>query len=60
MLGDAIRELKLDRRLSRRRGWLADGELDEALAALPDVSEKATTAEESDPQAAPAESAPGA
>ena len=48
MLGDAIRKLKLDRRLWDRKGWLQEGELDTALGELPDLSEKATTAEEAE------------
>ena len=48
MLGDAIRKLKLDRRLSRRRGWIESDELDGAIEELPDLSEKAATADESE------------
>lgn len=40
MLGDALRNLKLDRRLASRRGWVAPEELAAALAALPDVTDK--------------------
>lgn len=40
MLGDSLRDLKLDRRLANRRGWVAPGDLEKALAALPDVSDK--------------------
>jgi hypothetical protein len=40
MLGDALRNLKLDRRLANRRGWVAPEELAAALAALPDVTDK--------------------
>ena len=52
MLGEAIRKLKLDRRLSRRRGWVEADELDSAIEALPDLAENAATAD--DPEA-PAE-----
>lgn len=45
MLGDAISKLKLDRRLARRRGWVEADELDRAIDDLPDLSEKATTAD---------------
>jgi hypothetical protein len=41
MLGDAIRALKLDRRLASRRGWIAEAELVRLLLELPDVKEKA-------------------
>jgi hypothetical protein len=41
MLGDAIRALKLDRRLASRRGWIAEAELVRRLLELPDVKEKA-------------------
>jgi hypothetical protein len=41
MLQDAIRSLRLDRRLRHRRGWIADAELDRSLAELPDVKGKA-------------------
>jgi hypothetical protein len=40
MLGDALRDLKLDRRLASRRGWVKPEELADALARLPDVSDK--------------------
>jgi hypothetical protein len=40
MLGDALRNLKLDRRLASRRGWVKPDELTAELAALPDVSDK--------------------
>jgi hypothetical protein len=41
LLKDAIRTLKLDRRLVNRRGWIEEGELTRALAELPDVKGKA-------------------
>ena len=46
MLGDAIRNLKLDRRLAGRREWLKGGELEAALAELPDLADKAATGDE--------------
>jgi hypothetical protein len=52
MLDDALRKLKLDRRLQGRRGWTTRSELREALAALPDVSAKIAPVEE--PHEAPA------
>jgi hypothetical protein len=41
VLKDAIRSLKLDRRLATRRGWIQDQELSTALGQLPDVKDKA-------------------
>jgi hypothetical protein len=41
MLQDAIRSLKLDRRLRNRRGWVSEEELARSLADLPDVKDKA-------------------
>jgi len=43
---DATQKLRLDRRLIRRRGWISRAELDQELAALPDVSDKIASAEE--------------
>jgi hypothetical protein len=40
MLSDALRDLKLDRRLASRRGWVSPEELAKGLAALPDVADK--------------------
>jgi hypothetical protein len=40
MVHDSIRNLRLDRRLLRRRGWISPEELERELAALPDVAEK--------------------
>jgi hypothetical protein len=50
MLDDALRDLRLDRRLLERRGWLTRAELERALESLPDVASKAA------PQEEPAES----
>ena len=36
----AMQQLKLDRRLVRRRGWIKGDDLERALAELPDVSHK--------------------
>jgi hypothetical protein len=41
MLGDAIRALKLDRRLASRRGWISEADLARSLLELPDVKGKA-------------------
>jgi hypothetical protein len=56
MLGDAIRTLKLDRRLASRRGWIEEQELQRSLAELPDVKEKAA---EPPPPPAPAQDTGG-
>lgn len=50
-----LSNLRLDRRLLRRRGWIAEKELDRELAKLPDTVEKAQPAE-----GEPAPGAPGA
>lgn len=40
MIDPALRKLRLDRRLTDRRGWIDPKELERELAALPDVSAK--------------------
>ena len=40
---ESLDRLRFDRRLQNRRGWLAPGELDRHVQALPDVTEKLTT-----------------
>ena len=45
MLDEALRKLRLDRRLLERRGWIPKAELDRALAELPDVESKAAPPE---------------
>lgn len=45
MLDDALRKLKLDRRLLERRGWVSKEEVERALAELPDVADKAAPSE---------------
>jgi hypothetical protein len=40
---DSMQQLRLDRRLIRRRGWISAEELARELAALPDAASKATT-----------------
>jgi hypothetical protein len=56
MLGDAIRNMKLDRRLVRRRGWIDEDELAAALEALPDVADKVAPDDAPDPDSAEATS----
>lgn len=52
MLDEALRALRLDSRLTDRRGWIARKDLVRALSELPDVSDKAAP-----PEPAPGESA---
>lgn len=52
MLDEALRALRLDSRLTDRRGWIDRKDLARALAELPDVSDKAAP-----PEPAPGESA---
>jgi hypothetical protein len=40
---EAIAKLRLDSRLTRRRGWIGENELARELSGLPDVSHKGTT-----------------
>jgi hypothetical protein len=42
---DATKQLRFDRRLSGRRGWIGEDELARALQQLPDVAEKAEVVE---------------
>ena len=37
---DDVAQLKYDRRLERRRGWLAPGEIESHLESLPDSADK--------------------
>ena len=53
MIDESLKKLRLDRRLADRPGWATKEELDQALAALPDVSEKIAPAEEPPPAGAP-------
>jgi hypothetical protein len=48
---EMISKLRLDKRLSRRRGWISPDDLDRELEALPDVSTK--IADEDSEQATP-------
>lgn len=48
MAREPARNLRLDRRLLRRRGWIDPQELEKELGALPDVSEKARRGDEPD------------
>ena len=55
---DALKQLRLDRRLINRRTWIAPSELERELESLPDVSGKAAPDEgekEEGPAPAPQE-----
>jgi hypothetical protein len=41
----SLDRMQLDRRLIRRRNWIARGELERALEQLPDVADKAAPIE---------------
>ncbi|MFQ5417701.1 MAG: hypothetical protein ACE5FL_11705 [Myxococcota bacterium] len=43
---NALKQLRLDRRLIRRRGWISSSDLEQEIAALPDVSDKIAPEEE--------------
>jgi hypothetical protein len=59
MIDESLKKLRLDRRLADRPGWASKEELDRALAALPDVSDKIAPPEETPPPAGAPET-PGA
>lgn len=46
MVHEPLRNLRLDRRLEHRRGWLSPEERERALAALADASDKIAPPEE--------------
>lgn len=59
----ATEDLRLDRRLLKRRGWISKADREKEFAALPDVSDKIAPPEpddESDDAAATASEAPAA
>jgi len=56
MIDRHIRDLRLDRRLQRRRGWISAQDMDEALESLPDVAAKGELVTEEEGESAPAES----
>ena len=45
---ETMSKLRLDKRLTRRRGWISRDDLDRELEALPDVSSKIAPIEEPD------------
>lgn len=54
MVHDSIRNLRLDKRLLRRKNWIGPAELERALEELPDVSGKAELSAPEEPKATPA------
>ncbi len=46
MIEPALRKLRMDSRLSGRRGWIDKKDLEQELASLPDVSAKIAPKEE--------------
>ena len=54
----AMGNLRLDRRLLTRRGWIDSEELGRALEALPDVSDKIDDSEEQEAEAGSSEPEP--
>jgi len=62
---ESVERLRFDRRLQRRRDWVESSDVEANLEALPDVSDKMTTAaeleaEEAEQAAAEPEPAPAA
>ncbi len=51
---ETISKLRVDRRLIQRRGWIAPEELEQALEALPDVSDKIAPKDEEASESRPA------
>lgn len=58
MIDRHIRDLRLDRRLHRRLGWISAQDLDEALESLPDVAAKGELVTEEEEAASAAEPEP--
>lgn len=46
MLDESLRDLRTDRRMLERRGWITRQELAATLAELPDVADKVAPQEE--------------
>jgi uncharacterized protein YidB (DUF937 family) len=51
MLDEALRDLRTDRRMLDRRGWITRQELATTLADLPDAADKVAPQEEAPAQA---------
>jgi hypothetical protein len=57
---ETVSKLRLDRRLSRRRGWISPDDLERELEALPDLSHKIAPPQDEEPPDAPSRSNPPA
>jgi len=55
---ESMARLRLDRRLLGRRSWITAEELDQELAALPDVSDKMAPRDEAEENEPPASGEP--
>lgn len=58
MIDRHMRDLRLDRRLQRRRGWISAQEMQEVTDGLPDVAAKGELVTDEDDEDAPAAGAP--
>ncbi len=56
---DSLEKLRLDRRLIRRRGWIAPDDLDREIESLPDVANKIAPPDEAESTASPSSDEPG-
>ncbi|MDJ0788937.1 MAG: hypothetical protein QNK05_19195 [Myxococcota bacterium] len=52
MVHESMKNLRLDRRLTRRRGWVDPADLASELDALPDVADKAEVVTDDEAEAA--------
>ena len=57
---ESMRNLRLDKRLAQRRGWVGAEELERELQGLPDAADKIQPVVEETPAPEAASSAPGA
>jgi hypothetical protein len=60
MIDRHMRDLRLDRRLQRRRGWISAQEFEEAAQALPDVATKGEIVTDEEAAAPESEARPAA
>jgi hypothetical protein len=56
---DSLEKLRLDRRLIRRRGWIAPDDLDREIDSLPDVAHKIAPSEKAESTDSPSSDEPG-
>jgi hypothetical protein len=59
MLDEALRDLRTDRRMLERRGWITRQELATTLAELPDAADKVAPQEEPPAPAPPSSRSEG-